>query len=153
LTATGAILGTPAYMSPEQFLGRPADARSDQFSFCAALYEALCGAQAFAGETFEELCGAVVTGAVREPGEPVPEWLWAILRRGLATAPEDRFATMDDLLARLGSDPLAARRQRRRIAALALASALATVLVVLLVTSLRERWQRDEVEHAAARAL
>ncbi|MBZ5710726.1 protein kinase domain-containing protein [Nannocystis pusilla] len=153
LTAAGVILGTPAYMSPEQFAGRPADARSDQFSFCAALYEALCAAQPFAGETFAELHDAVVAGDLRDPGERVPAWLWAVLRRGLAHRPEDRFPTMGELLERLASDPLAARRQRLRVAALALASALTAVLLVLLAVAVRAEWLRRGVEQAAERSL
>ena len=49
LTQEGALMGTPRYMSPEQFRGQPSDARSDQFSFCIALNEAVCGQSRFAG--------------------------------------------------------------------------------------------------------
>jgi len=54
-TRAGALVGTPLYMSPEQIDGQPADARSDQFSFCVTLYEALYRARPFAGTTLEEL--------------------------------------------------------------------------------------------------
>ncbi|HTM19879.1 MAG TPA: protein kinase, partial [Kofleriaceae bacterium] len=79
LTATGAVLGTPRYMAPEQFLGRLADARSDQFSFCVALWEALYGERPFPGVTAGELAAAVRTGRLREPPDisdrGVPAWL------------------------------------------------------------------------------
>src|SRR5947207_1895379 len=65
LTRTGTIIGTPIYMSPEQHEGLPVGARSDQFSFCVALYEALEGTPAFAGGKLEELRAAVLHGDPR----------------------------------------------------------------------------------------
>src|SRR5690606_35900470 len=64
LTAMGSLIGTPKYMAPEQFMRVPADARSDQFSFCVALYEALFGRRPFAGETVDELKQSVLLGRV-----------------------------------------------------------------------------------------
>ncbi|MCA9710943.1 MAG: aldehyde dehydrogenase family protein, partial [Myxococcales bacterium] len=112
LTRTGAVMGTPAYMSPEQYLGHPADARSDQFSFCVALYEGLYGVRPFAGDTLATLSTHVVEGRVREtPAEArVPKRVLAVLRRGLAPQPADRFPSMEALLAALRHDP--ARRWR-----------------------------------------
>ncbi len=62
LTRTGAVLGTPAYMSPEQFLGQPTDVRSDQFSFAVVLYWALWGRRPFEGGSFEDLASSVLVG-------------------------------------------------------------------------------------------
>ena len=59
LTRTGSMLGTPAYMAPEQFLGRATDARTDQFSFCVSLYESLFGKRPFAGDTLFALTANV----------------------------------------------------------------------------------------------
>ena len=64
-TRMGALIGTPLYMSPEQLLGHPADARSDQFSFCVTLYEALYRVRPFAGATVEELRRSVSLGELQ----------------------------------------------------------------------------------------
>ena len=151
ITVGGMVLGTPAYMSPEQHAGRAADARSDQFSFCVALYEALCGVRPFAGETLGELMGAVSAGAPRSlPAEhALPEWLGALLRRGLAARPEDRFASMDALLDRLADDPERARRRRRRAAALVIGVAAIAAMLVLLAVELRSRWLTHRRERDA----
>jgi tetratricopeptide (TPR) repeat protein/tRNA A-37 threonylcarbamoyl transferase component Bud32 len=111
-TRTGALVGTPAYMAPEQFEGR-ADARSDQFAFCVALYEALHGQRPFAGENAFELCTAVTHGELRDPpkGTKVPTWLHRVVVRGLATAPTQRWASVGELLAALQDDPSARRRK------------------------------------------
>ncbi|HWB76239.1 MAG TPA: tetratricopeptide repeat protein, partial [Nannocystaceae bacterium] len=121
LTRTGAVMGTPAYMSPEQWIGRPADERSDQFSFCVALFEALHGRRPFTGATLQELATAVVKGVQIEApksGE-VPRFLETALRRGLSRDPESRFASMNELLDALRRDP--SRTWRRVGAGLAVA--------------------------------
>ncbi|WAS89958.1 serine/threonine-protein kinase [Nannocystis punicea] len=107
LTATGTVLGTPNYMAPEQHAGRPAEARSDQFSFCVALYAALYGARPFVGDTVESLAAAVRAGRLRPPprGARVPRHIRRALLRGLSVAPADRFPTMDALLVALAREP------------------------------------------------
>jgi tetratricopeptide (TPR) repeat protein len=103
ITATGALLGTPAYMSPEQFQRGPADARSDQFSFCVALHEALFEMRPFVGQTFDELARNVVGGNLVQPPKArgVPARVRKALERGMSTNPADRFPSMQALLAEL----------------------------------------------------
>ncbi len=100
VTRSGAILGTPAYMPPEQSEGRPCDARADQFSFCVTAWEALYGVRPFAGKTWSELYSNVVAGNVIEPDSKsrVPRAIGKALRRGMSVEPGDRFATMSELL-------------------------------------------------------
>jgi tetratricopeptide (TPR) repeat protein len=113
LTQSGAMPGTPAYMSPEQFRGQVADAQSDQFSFCVALYEALYGERPFADRSWEELRDAVTQGQLRAApkGSPVPTWLRKVLIRGLATDVLDRFESVEALLAALADDPTVRHRK------------------------------------------
>ncbi len=113
LTHTGAVMGTPAYMAPEQHLGRAVDARSDQFAFCVALYEALYGERPFAGHTPMALGLAVTKGLLREPpaGRSIPKWLRRLVLRGLQTEPRDRFTDMSQLLDVLQDDPVLRRRR------------------------------------------
>ncbi len=103
LTVTGAVIGTPFYMSPEQHASRAVDARSDQFSFCVALYEALFGCRPFASTNLGELRRAVTHGQIVPPPSDrrVPSWLRAVVLRGLSAAAADRFASMEALLAAL----------------------------------------------------
>jgi serine/threonine protein kinase/tetratricopeptide (TPR) repeat protein len=112
ITQTGTALGTPAYMSPEQFRSEGADARSDQFSFCVALYESVYGDRPFAGRTLDELTENVVAGRLQPaPADTkVPGWLRRVLERGLRVNPAERFPTMAALVAELVSNPAVANR-------------------------------------------
>ncbi|MEM9452755.1 MAG: serine/threonine-protein kinase [Myxococcota bacterium] len=116
LTKTGAVQGTPAYMPAEQMLGRPIDARSDQFSFCVALYEAVYGERPFAGDSVAALMASVTCNEVRPApkGRAVPARLRAVLLRGLAAKSEARWPSMEVLLGQLR--PLVAPRRRRWLA-------------------------------------
>ncbi len=113
ITRTGGMTGTPAYMAPEQYLGHPTDARTDQFSFCVALYEGLYGVRPFLGERVAVVREAVLGGHVQDvpKDSTVPPWLRRILCRGLLVRPEERFRSMEELLGRLSDDP---RRPARR---------------------------------------
>ena len=74
MTEAGALVGTPGYMAPEQYTGETIDARTDQFAFCVALFDALYGYKPFAGAGMHELGAATLLGELREPpkGTPVP---------------------------------------------------------------------------------
>ena len=128
-TDAGTLIGTPAYMAPEQHAGAHVDPRSDQFSFCVALYEALYGERPFQGESREQVARNAQQGRVapRPAQSRVPGSLREILLRGLAPDPADRFLGMPDLLRALGRD----RGRAPRRAAAAAAVALALVLVAL----------------------
>jgi eukaryotic-like serine/threonine-protein kinase len=122
LTRTGMIMGTPAYMAPEQHLSQRADARTDQFNYCVSLYEILYGERPFSGTTVGELAREVTQGRVRPaPKETkVPAWLRKVILRGLRPEPNDRYPSMTALLEALGRDPAAGRRRAATIGGLAL---------------------------------
>jgi tetratricopeptide (TPR) repeat protein/predicted Ser/Thr protein kinase len=124
-TATGTVIGTPAYMAPEQIDGGTVDARSDQFAFCVAAWELLCGERPFAGEDTVELRAAIQRGAPVPPRRSVPSSLRQILLRGLAVDPAKRWASMPALLRALRS----ARRRRRVMIGVLTALAVAAPVV------------------------
>lgn len=100
LTITGAVMGTPRYMAPEQFRATECDARTDQFAFCIALYEAVYAQRPFVGETVHGIGAAVVAGDLQPPPaeHDVPAELAEAIHRGLQTDPEARFTSMAPLL-------------------------------------------------------
>ena len=106
LTTAGKVMGTPAYMSPEQLQGQPADARADQFAFCVSLHEALTG-------TLPRHDGAA---------PEIPLRLRRILDKGLSHSAEARYPSMDALL-----DELAQVRRGRARLWLSLAAAAAVL--------------------------
>ncbi len=113
LTRTGALVGTPRYMAPEQHARRPATARSDQFAFCVALWSALAGEPPYPVDSYRELVRAVRDGRRRPPPRDarMPAHVRRALERGLAPEPSVRFPDMTALLDQLERDPAATRRR------------------------------------------
>jgi serine/threonine protein kinase len=102
LTKTGMVAGTPAYMAPEQFAGKHADGKSDQFSFCVAAWEVLLGERPFAGGDQATVLAAIRSGRLRRPeSAEVPPVVEAALRKGLSLRAKHRHASMEVLLAQL----------------------------------------------------
>ena len=104
LTEAGTVLGTPAYMAPEQHRDGAGDRRSDQYAYCVALYEAVHGQRPFAGRNVLALASAKQQLRIRDlpehaPG--VPKWLERAILRGLAPDPAQRWPSVDALLAEL----------------------------------------------------
>ncbi len=114
LTATGSLLGTPSYMSPEQARGGQLDGRSDLFSVGCVLYELVAGKKAFRGDSITGLIFKIITEEpppLRELAPDVPEAYLQIVQKALAKSPEARYqsgAEMKadlDALVRPGSTP------------------------------------------------
>jgi predicted Ser/Thr protein kinase len=129
-TQTGAVLGTPAYMAPEQWTGMTVGPASDQFAFCVALWEALAGRRPYGGDTFEQLRTGVLAGPDSVPFDIIPRPVRAIIRRGFATDPDKRWPTMHALLAALERALARRRRGLGLAAAVAIGSAGITALLV-----------------------
>jgi tetratricopeptide (TPR) repeat protein/tRNA A-37 threonylcarbamoyl transferase component Bud32 len=152
LTQAGAVMGTPPFMSPEQFRGDAVDARSDQFSFCAALYRALYGTRPFEPEELSKVAKSLrrfvgesgdtsstlerplqIPSPIQEPPRDtkVPAWVRRAVMRGLALEPDGRFASMAELLHALSQARHEEKRRRvggGAVAAVALVAAVGGVM-------------------------
>lgn len=149
LTKTGALVGTPAYMAPEQFMGQRGDERSDQFSFCVALYEALYGVRPFEGEDVLSLSLNVTQEQLRPlpKDRNVPAWIRRAILRGMKVDRAARWESMARLVTALADDP-AAKLRRRLIAAGAITLVIATVLGAWRIVSRgRAQAEREIARH------
>ena len=133
-TRQGMIVGTLAYMSPEQAAGQTLDARSDMFSFGVVLYEMLAGRRPFTATTNLELLQKVIHGAPAPLGDDIPEPLRLLVARALEKDPAQRYSSMRELVAALrsaqrpsGQQPGAYAKRRGKWWALAGFAALITV--------------------------
>ncbi len=164
LTICGQVVGTPAYMSPEQALGRPVDSRSDQFSFCVALYRSLYGQRPYRFATRADLVESLPIGQIEPPPRTsgVPGWVWRVVERGLARRPEVRWPSLMALAGALGADPT---RRRRRLGAAGVVAVLVCAGVIARAhdhrqvaaacaaegAAIAELWTADRNEGIAAR--
>jgi len=137
LTHTGALIGTPAYMSPEQHRGDPTDERSDQFSFAVTAFHALCGYRPFDGETVAEISTAVLKGELR----PVPETaefpaeVFDVLARALSTNPMERYPSMLAMIAALERAAAPKQVHRRPWLFPSIVTALAALIVIVVIAT------------------
>jgi len=105
-TLAGSLVGTPAFMAPELFAGRPADERSDVFAFGVALYEALFGMRPYEGGTLEALAASLARGEPRQPPTTsVPRWVRRVVLGAVTTDRDRRTPSMRALVDTLGRDP------------------------------------------------
>ena len=125
LTATGVVVGTPAYMSPEQAAGEPLDARSDLYAAACVIWEMLCGEAPMSGRSVQTTMARRLTeepGSIRCVRSAVPANVEVALRKALSRLPADRFTSAAELSAALtrddgstgpGSDEVPARARAR----------------------------------------
>lgn len=153
MTATGMVWGTPSYMSPEQVQGRPVDGRSDQFSLAVVAYELLTGCKPFRGDSLASLAAAIAFGprpSARSVNPDLPQTVNDVLRRGMASSREERYASCTEFAANLtmafdsvrkvrdsgpGSEPQKKHKPTamRRLGIMVSLSALVAALLVLAV--------------------
>lgn len=136
---TSSIVGTPAYMAPEQARGEPVDSRADQFSYCVSFWEALYGERPDAGDTAtrdHRSEGSDERSLAAKDGSGVPLWLRRALLRGLSFEPQRRWGSMGKLLAEIE------RRKQppsRRLPWIAIAGGTAAIFAIAIGVMLPRR--------------
>lgn len=111
MTHAGLLVGTPAYMAPEQHLGEPAGPHSDQFAFAVSLFEAIVGRLPFPADDLRTLSLRVVRGRLEPPSVgSVPPAIMAVIERALQVEPTARYPSLLDMLSALGGSESEAAR-------------------------------------------
>ncbi|MCA9515495.1 MAG: VCBS repeat-containing protein [Myxococcales bacterium] len=147
LTQEGALLGTPAYIPPERYLGHAEDARGDQYSLCVALWEALYGERPFQAKRLGYLRALILKGDPSPPADArvIPRWLRALLRRGLSVDRDARFPDVHALIAALERRRVRQLRRALTLVSVPMALTLLGYLVYLLIQPgevvLRASWR------------
>jgi len=137
LTRTGASVGTPSYLSPEQIRHEKLDARTDLFSFGLVLYEMVTGQRAFSGDTVTVIRDAVLSVSVVPPRQldsNVPSELEKVISKSLEKDPAQRYQSATELgteLRRLSIELRPVASRGRGVAALVAAGTIVAVLVLL----------------------
>jgi serine/threonine protein kinase len=127
VTERGKFAGTPAYMAPEQLMGKPMDEKTDQYSFCVALFQGLYGSLPFSADSLGALLEQIRHSRVNETSKAsdVPASLRQAVLRGLSPDPADRFPSMGVLLDQLERELVVLRRR-------SLIEAIITLLMSIL---------------------
>ncbi|HUS28149.1 MAG TPA: protein kinase [Kofleriaceae bacterium] len=156
LTKTGALMGTPVYMAPEQWRKGAVDPRTDQWSFCATLYELVAGVRPFTVDDPDKRAAEIEEGRIAAPadGRTVPSWLRKIVERGLRANPKDRWPSMEVVVAAL----VRGRGRKSRIVravviAGVLAAAVASVGIVVAKRSSHPATLTDKQRREASYTL
>jgi len=153
VTQVGTIMGSPAYMSPEQAEGRPADPRSDIFSFGAVLYEVLAGHRAFSGGSIASTLGAILH---KNPAPlNAPPALNSIVFKCLSKSPDARYQTATELMTALtkgstaGNSSVADRIRSHRNRAMIAVALLAVVVIAVLGGMYWRRYKSGQIDSIA----
>ena len=164
-TIAGAVMGTPAFMPPEQARGEPADERSDIYAIGAMLYSVLCGSPPVSGERALEDASAGAITPLREREPSVPPELASIVERAMAFSPLDRYGSAKELAEELerystgqlvsshtySTATLLRRWIRRHRTVLSVVTIATVLLVVIGIVSVREIIEKSELAEANAR--